>query len=163
MNHPTELLQRDSPTSQASVQVRTGLFALSGVFAAISFLSSFGPLGIVIAVAGIVVGWRIGAVGGIVVLHGGALLNEGLPGLWALLLLESASVLLLISEFQTLQHWRAAIMLGGLTVVTGGGVLLVTQRYSLTVAIVSIAVVASIAIYTGHRYEQYTLGLLTDD
>jgi hypothetical protein len=139
------------------------LVALSGLLASGSLFGLFGPLGIVVALGGVAVGWRLNAVGGIVIFHAAVVLTDGLPAVFTLIFLESASVLLLIAEFQSLQGWIPSVAVGGLALLSGSSVLLLTQSFGLVASLVGIVVSASILLYTGHRYEQYQLGLLDGD
>jgi len=155
------LSRREQPTPQG--QVHLGLLTLSGLLASGSLFDLFGPLGIAVALGSVGVGWRLNAVGGIVILHAAVVLTDGLPSVFTLILLESASVLLLTADFQSLQGWSPSVAVGGLALLSGSSILLLTQSFGLVVSLVGIVASASILLYTGHRYEQYQLGLLNDD
>ena len=145
---------------KAPITGRTGALLGSGLAAAGSLNVLLGPFGLLVALCGLLTGWRGNGPLGILVLHAGVLLGAGASPLWAIGLLETAALLLIVAEFQPLREWHAFVGIIGLSAVSGGGALLLVPEYGIVVVTVGIAGIAGVLLYLGHRYEQLTLGLL---
>lgn len=153
-------LQRIRITDWLPITARRSALIGGSLLAAVSLSGVVGPAGILIVLGGLLVAWRSHTAVGVVILHSGALLTNGPPALWLLGLLEAASILWLSADFRTLRQWYALVGLSGLVALGGGGSLLLTQTYSVATVTVVVAVTTGVTIYLGHRYEQFTLGLL---
>ena len=154
--------QTDSASQLAAhpTRHRLGLLSVATLLGAAGFVGLLGPLGITIAILGAAVSWWQSGLLGIVVFHAGALWSANFPPLGPIVLIELAAICLLVAEFPTLRQRSTLVGLGGATAVGAATALLLTQRYGIAIAAVTIAVSGGVLSYVVHRYEQLQLGLL---